>query len=362
MKTAIQLFFAVIILFALAACGGEKAPASGVVKAGPGAVSSNAPTMRLMTWRYLIQDKAIVEAFSSKYGVKVEVIVRPMGEIIADAVAGRKLEADVLIVPTLEDAVRLRGFNALQPFFVDAFTNGDVGDKYLDNEGYWAGLTRWTMVTVYNPNAVTSTEAATYRGLIEVTGRGIRVGMAHPDSSGFAGVVAGLYQNLNPDAAAVWAKYMYEKTSGGPNGSDTDQMNRMLAGQLDVAFVSLGAAVRWFLNGDPLHFKAAEIWRVRFPHTEATDVNFMNMTCVAMPANAANRAMGAKMIDFLFQESIQEQLSDAWFELPSQTFAEGNDYLFGLPDRVGIQVDGEMIEQHLPAAWSIINQVAEAQQ
>lgn len=342
------------------ACGDGKQPArSAGPQAGPGAINSGAAPLRLMTWRYLPQDAEIVRAFSARYGVKVEVITRPMRDIVGDAVAGRTIQADVLLVPTLEDAVRLQGFNALQPFFVDAFTNGDVSDRYLDNEGYWAGLTRWTMATVFNPNAVTTEEASSYRGIIEATGRGLKLGMAHPDSSGFAGVVAGLATNLNPDAASLWAKTMYERSVGGPQGSDNDQMNRMLAGEIDLAFVSLGAAVRWFLNGNPQHFAAAEQWRVRFPHTQATDINFINMTCVTMPANTPNRDMALKMIDFLFQQDNQETMSNAWFEFPCQSFAEANEYLYGFPGQIGLKVSGEDIDRSLPTAWGIINGVAE---
>jgi len=363
MKRTFQLLVCVLSLVFLAACGGDAKPkARQGIQAGPGNLSTGSKTLRLLTWRYLAQDQEVIKAFETRYAATVEVIVRPMKDIIADAVAGKALNADVLIVPTLEDAVRLRGFNALQPFFVDAFTNGDVADRFLDNEGYWAGLTRWTMVSVFNPKAVTSTEASSYLGLAKLTGRGIRLGVAHPDSSGLAGVVSGLHQNLNPDAAALWARTIYTKSVGGPQGNDQDQLERMLAGDLDVAFVSLGNAVRWFLNGNPRHFAAAEAWRVRFPHTGATNMNFYNMTCVTMPANALDRNLAAKMIDFLFQQNIQEILTTAWFEFPSQTFAETNDYLYGFPDNIGLKVSGEEIENSLPAAWGIINQIAEAQQ
>ncbi len=362
MKTGFSFLLSLLVLLCGLACTGDKKPAGNAgVQAGPGTLNRQVAPVRLMTWRYLPQDAAIIRAFENRYAVKVDVIVRPMAEIVADAVAGKQLQADVLIVPTLEDAVRLKGFNALQPFFVDAFTNGDVGDRYLDNEGYWAGLSRWTMVTVFNPNSVTPNEASSYSGILKAVQRGQRLGIAHPDSSGLAGVVAGLHLNINPDAAALWAKTMYEKSVGGPQGSDYDQLDRMLAGQLDLAFISLGAAVRWFLNGDPQHFAAAEQWRVRFPRTTATDINFFNMTCVTMPANTPNRDMAARLIDFLFQRDSQETISNGWFEFPAQTFAEANNYLFGFPDVIGLKVSGEETENSLPAAWGIINGVAEAQ-
>jgi|AntRauTorckE5430_2_1112549.scaffolds.fasta_scaffold00401_6 spermidine/putrescine-binding protein len=364
MKSLLKLIAALALILSVAACGNDKAPARNTngIKAGPGAINqSTGNTVKLMTWRYLTQDKEIIRDFETKYSVKVDVKVRSMADIIADAVAGTKLDADVLIVPTLEDAARLQGFGALQPFFVDAFTNGDVGDRYLDNEGYWAGLTRWTMVSVYNPNAVTTEEAGSYKGIIQATTRNIRIGVAHPDSSGLAGVVAGLYTNLNPGAAQLWAKTIYERSTGGPQGSDYEQMERLLAGEIDLAFVSLGSAVRWFLNGNPQHFAAAEAWRVRFPHTEATDINFFNMTCITMPANSANRQLGTRLINHFYDEPMQEILTNGWFEFPCESFAEANAYLYGFPDNIGTQVSGEDIDKNLGNAWAIINEVASGQ-
>ncbi len=362
MKSLLQLFVAFVLIVSFAACGGDKATttgSSGGVKAGPGTITQSASnTVKLMTWRYLPQDAQVISDFETKFGVKVEVEVRPMVKIIGDAVDGKRIDADVLIVPTLEDAARLRGFNALQPFFVEAFTNGNVGDRYLDNEGYWAGLTRWTMATVYNPNAVTSEEAGSYKGIVKATTRNIRLGVAHPDSSGLAGVVAGLHLNLNPSAAQLWAKTIYERSSGGLQGSDQDQMNRLLAGQIDMAFVSQGAAVRWFLNGNPQHFAAAKAWRVRLPHTEATNINFFNMTCVTMPANSPNRQLGLRLIDYFYDEKVQEVLTSAWFEYPCESFAETEAYLYGFPDNIGNKISGEDIDKNLGNAWAIINDIA----
>ncbi len=315
--------------------------------------------LRLLTWRYLAQDAAIVKEFETRFRTKVEVKVRPMREIVADAQAGRPLQADVLLLPTMEDAVRMKGFNMLQPFFVDAFTNGDVGDNYLDRDGYYAGLTQWTMAAVYNPNAVTSEEAGTYRGLAEVPLRGIRLGVAHPDSSGLASVIGALHANLNPDAAALWTNSIYRLAAGGLQGSDYDQLDRMLAGELDMALVSMGAIARWFLNGDPKHYEAGGAWRVRFPHTQATNVNFINMTCITMPANAPNRNMAVGFINYMFSKEVQEQLSNAWFEFPTHAFAEANEYLYGFPDRLGYKLSAESLEQNIPIGWALVNAQAE---
>ena len=101
-----------------------------------------------------------------------------------------------------------------------------------------------------------------------------------------------LIETTGPEAGNLWSRIMYERAEGLPQGSDADQLDRMLAGQLDAALVSSGAAVRWFLNGDPRHFKAAEAWRLKYPKTTNGGINFFNMTCVTMDARTPNRGAG----------------------------------------------------------------------
>lgn len=339
-----------ILLFS--ACGENDA-------AGGAAAREEYPVgMTLLTWRYLPQDVQIIEDFERRYRTKINVVVKPMRDIVAAAQKGQTPQADVLFVPSIEDATRLRGFNVLQPFFVDAFTQGEVGDRYLDNEGYYAGLTRWTMVSVYNPNAVTAEEAGLYRGLVSAAARGVRIGVAHPDSSGLAGVVAGLSSNLNEPAAALWARTMYTKATGGLFGNDLDQMDRMLAGEIDMAFVSSGVATRWLLNGNPQHYDAGGLWEIAVPHTEATNLNFFNMTCVTMPANAPNRNMAMAFINNLYTKKTQQLLTDGWFEFPCYAFGEPNNYLYNYEGNIGTKVPAETIENAIPVGWALINQAA----
>lgn len=341
-----------LTLLLLTACGGDGKQTDNVSQ-------QDYPVgMTLMTWRFLPQDAQIIQDFENRYRTKINVVVKPMREIVAAAQNGQVPPADLLLVPSIEDATRLKGFNVLQPFFVDAFTNGEVGDRYLDDQGYYSGITSWAMATVYNPNAVTAEEARTYRGIVTAAARGVRIGVAHPDSSGLAGVVAGLSANLNQQAADVWARTVYTKATGGLFGNDIDQLNRMLAGEIDMALVSSGAATRWILNGNPEHFEAGKLWKIAIPTTEATNLNFFNMTCVTMPANAPNRDMAMAFINSLYNKKTQQILTDAWFEFPCHAFSEPNDYLYNYDGNIGTRLSAEAIENAVPVGWALINQAA----
>lgn len=349
-------FYFLPCLLMLSACGSSEQAGSAPVANAQSQLPASAPSIEFTTFRYLSQDKEIVEAFQLSSGIRVNVNVLSVREIIAKAQADQ-LAGDVVLVPSLEDIVRLKNFGQLQPFYVDAFRS-NVDEGYQDDQGYYAGLSRWTMAAIYNPNAVALEEVRTYKGVATLPSRGIRIGLAHPDSSGLAATVAGISRIVNDNAAALWTKIMYESAVDGPSGSDYDQLERMLAGELDLAFVSSGAAIRWFLNGNPQHFAAAEAWRVKYPHTETDQINFYNMTCIGVVDGAPSREQALAFVDYLFQKEQQETIGNAIFEYPTEAFSLTNDYLLGVFDIPGREINADELEQRIPLAWSIINRVA----
>lgn len=315
-------------------------------------------SVKLLTYRYLAQDKLVIDSFQQKYNIRVDIEVLSPAEMIMRA-QRKELKGDLVLVPKFGDIVRMKSFGILQPFYVAAFSSGNVDDRYLDREGYYAGLSRWAMAAVYNPQAVAEGEVKTYRTLAQIPLRGIRMGMAHPDSSGFLNTVAGLSKVINPEGAALWAKVMMENAAQPLAGNDYDQLDRMLAGDLDMAFVSASAAIRWFLNGNPRHFAAAEAWRVIYPHTENDFLTVMDMTSVGVLADAPNRENALRLINHFFQQSHQESISEAIFEYPNEAFSLVPEILMNLSSSPTKDITADDLEDLLPFAYEVVNKVAE---
>lgn len=363
MRLRLNVFFFGLVLLGLAlGCGNSDSSAAAgtttntTTNTTTGAARNPAARLQLTTFRHIPAEREIIAEFERRFGAKVEVNVLSAGEMLLRARDG-KLSGDVFITPTLEDITRLHAFEMLQPFYVDIFSQGNVDDGFMDVEGYYAGLTRWTMAAVYDIQQVAVGEVETYKALAKLPSRGIKIGLAHPDSSGLAGVVSGLYGIVNDQAAQLWTKIIYENQGFPPGGNDWDQLERLVRGEVQVAFVSNSAAIRWFLNGDPDHFEAGNRFRMKYPRTETDNVNFFNMTCIGMRANTPNRLLAMRFINHLYRKENQEKLGEATFEYPTEAFSEASSYLLGQPDNIGRRVPANVIEERLPLAWNLINRI-----
>ena len=306
-------------------------------------------TMRILTTSWLAQDQTLLTEFEARYNTNIEVTVLTPAELRRAIATGQLPTAEVILTPTLEDAVALRAGDHLQPFFVNAFMDGNVADRYQDREGYYSGLTRYTMTAVYNPNALAEGEVTSYRGLLDAGQRGVRIGIPAEEHLGLTGTVAGLHAVLGEPAARLWNQGIRQYATGGMRGTPTATMDAMLRGELDAAFMNSGDIIRWFLDGNQDHYKAGELWRVRVPKTTASDDNIPNFRCITLRKDAGNRNLAMAYIDYLYEIPVQQRLSDAYFEWPCRTFAETNDYLHafkGAPGRIPMNT----LEDHVAAA------------
>lgn len=317
-------------------------------------LEQEAPTLSILTYQYGAAEQEIVAAFEAETRIKVNVYLQPMKDIIT-AAQNKTIGGDLVFFPTLEDAVRLKNFEVLQPFFVESFSDGSVDDRYLDNEGYYAGLRRWAMVSVYKYREVAEDEVNSYLSLLQSTDRGLRLGVAHPDSSGLAGIISGLYRIVNPQAANLWTRTLSEKVTGPMSGNDYDQLERLKNNELDIALVSVGALMRWTWGGNLDNQEAAGNWQVRYPQTQTDNVNFANISGVSLLAGAPNRSAATSFVDFLYKQENQEKLGNFYKEYPTQVFAIPSDFLLGLKGAPGRDLNMEQIEEHIPQAWGIIN-------
>ncbi len=350
MYRIVSLSLLLFCLLCLTACGGDK---PGAAAAPPAAAPHGGPAVTVYMSLYQPQHAELFAEFEERTGTRVIVLRRQPGEMLGLAAEGN-LTGDLAITPDLEYAVALRAAGALQPFFTDYFSTGNVLDAYLDTEGYYAGLTRWTMAVLYDPLRVAIGQVSKYHRLADPALKG-RIGIAHPDSSGLAGLLAGMAMSRDAQTASVYGRYLANNLPNGAFGNDYDQMRRLLNGEVDCVLVSSAAATRFFLSGNAADFEANSRFRYMYP-TTAEGINLPNATCITMLKNAPNRDAALRLIDFLYEPESQLVLGSANFEYPVEKFAEMNEYLSTIADVPGNRLPLQEIENQLPIGFAIVKE------
>lgn len=340
--------FLLLAVWACTGCGNE----AGQADNGNWQSRNIQSEITLYTHRYLPQEEQLIRQFTTRNGVKVNVVLLDEAEILRRARAGELSGGDVVLMPSLEDITALKEAGTLQPFYVDNFSTGEIPDRFTDREGYWAALSHWTMAAVYRANTVDYEQVKHYRFLAMPDFEG-RLLVSPPDSSGLTGLVAGILASKGPEAADLWTRLLAKHQARTPAGNEYDLLWAVARGEADLAIVNSSAYFRWQRSGNPEAFKLSENLRMRYP-VDVDNNNYYNAVTIGLLADAPNRDAAMKYINFLFSKESQELLSASTQEYPGHVYAMPSDFLMDFADLPAGNVSLEQIEQHLPQARQLV--------
>jgi iron(III) transport system substrate-binding protein len=303
---------------------------------------------------YLVPDEPIYQDFEKNTEYDIQVTPLSGQEILAQAQAGELAGGDFVVVEDLYQAHQLRKAGVIEPFSVGIFGH-EIPSRYVDSEGYWGAMTRWTMGVVFNQEKVGYDVMKRYAGLISPDLLG-RVVMAHPDSSGLVTFAATMLAAYGEVPTRAYLEALAGNLAYAPRGSDEDQIMAVANGTADVAFVNTSAYLRFKYSGDPAVFKATENLGVENP-MDAQNNNFYNITPVCVLKNAPERRYALSLIDFLFLKHHQTPYAEARMEYPNNVYSAMSGFLIdieGVPQGVFLP---EMAEAELDNARQLIREV-----
>lgn len=340
------ILFLFVVLFS--ACKPEAATDNSTTT-----TTANANNLALLSHRYLVQDQQLYGTFRVRANKGVDVYLNEGEEIIANAQKG-PLRGDAVILEDLYQAHLLKKTGALSPY--NAATFGDyVPSRYVDNEGYWAALTRWTMSLVYLPERVDLEQMRTYGSLLDPRYQG-RISMAHPDSSGLISMVAGMIAAHGEEPARIYLETLKNNLSGPPRGNDWDAISDILRGNADIALVNGSQFMRYRHSGNAEMFKAMEGLQVEVP-VDTDGNNYYNITPISILNNAPFRNYAISLVEFLTIEENQGMFAEAALEYPVNVFAPSAELLnntFNLPQG---KISMEMTENQLDKAAELVHRI-----
>ncbi len=313
----------------------------------------DAANLSFFTHRYLVQDQQLLTQYQTRANKAVNVYKYSSKELVQLGQEG-KLQGDAVLLDDLYDAHLLRKAGALSPY--NAGTFGEyVPSRYVDNEGYYGAVTRWTMSFIYRPDKVNMVDMRKYGAAISPNYKG-RVAIAHPDSSGLISMVASMIAAHGEQPARIYLETLKDNLYAPPTGGDWEAISAVLRGNADIALVNGSQFMRFKHSGNPELFKSLDELEVEIP-TDTEGNNYFNISPICILNNAPNRNYGINLVEFLTVEESQGMFAEANFEYPVNIFSQMAELLnstFNLPQG---KISAEMTENQLDKAAELVGQI-----
>lgn len=251
----------------------------------------------------------LLKAFTAKTGIKTNIIFAAAGLNERMVAEGRNSPADVLLTVDAGRLSEAKGQGLTQAFISDALKG--VPAAYRDAEGHWYGLTLRARVFYVSKARVTDT-ALTYEDLADPKWKGkicTRPGQHVYNTSLLATIIA----HKGEAAAEAWAKGFKANLARKPAGGDREAVRDVNAGLCDIAVANTYYMAAMLRN--PEQKAWAENARIVFPNNNDRGAH-VNISGVALAANAPNKANAEKLIVFLASAEGQTLYAAANNEYP----------------------------------------------
>lgn len=345
------LFF-VLLAGALSACKTDNPGQSNTPPPVSAAPSTNNLTVH--SYQLLPQEQNLMNNYQARSTKAVDVYTSQWPALLDKAKAGQ-LSGDVVIVQDLYHAHLLKQAGVLSPY--NAGTFGDyVPSRYVDNEGYWGALTRWSTGFVYHPDRVDVLQMRNYAGVLSDRYQG-RVALPHPDSCGLTTLVAGMIAMYGEEPATIYLQTLKRNLVGGQCvANEWAAISAVATGQADIAVVNVAQFFRYRHSGNPQTFQLLTGLEAEYP-LDAKGNNYHNATCIGILNNAPYRNYAVPFVEFLTITENQNYYAEALLEYPVNVFAETTEIVnetFNVPQG---QVTLEMTENQLDKARTVIRTV-----
>lgn len=276
--------------------------------------SSDQEVINVYSGRHYQSDEDLFREFTRQTGIKVNLIKADTDQLIKRLeLEGSNSPADLFITADAGRLTQSMELGLLQPFDSE-FITSTVPVHLRDRNNYWTGFSQRARVIVYHKERVNPQELSTYEDLADSRWKGrilVRSSHNHYNQTLMASIVA----HLGPDEAARWARALVDNMAQRPSGNDRDQVKAIAAGIGDIAIVNT------YYMGLLLHSPNAEERNIAqqmgifFPNQNDRGTH-VNISGIALTANAPNKAHAERLMEFLLSEPAQQVLANENFEYP----------------------------------------------
>ena len=275
---------------------------------------SHANEVNIFSARHYDSDVQLYEKFTSKTGIKVNVISGKSGALEKRIIEeGSDSMADLYITA---DAGRLGAFDAqgmLQSGLNTPAIKSAVPSNFRTSK--WVGIAKRARIVYFAPERVSGAELSglTYESLADPKWKG-RIVIRASNNIYNQSLVASLITNNGKGVVADWSKGIVSNMARDPKGNDRAQILAVAAGEADIA-VANTYYLALMLSGNKGAEQQAAAKKVKpfFPN-QMNRGTHMNISGGGILKNAPNKANAIKLLEFLVTPEAQTHIVNNTFE------------------------------------------------
>lgn len=288
---------------ALAACG----------QSGPSGAPEE-PFLNLYTARHYDADRALYAAFQEATGIEVRAISGNAAQLLERLSAeGDATEADAYATADAGNLWRVKNAGLLRNITSPALEQ-NVPARLRDPEGAFYGFSKRVRVIIYRRDAVRPEEVASFDDLASPRFRGQIVARSSENMYQLS-TLASRIERLGADNARQWAAAVRANFARDPQGSDTDQIRAVAAGEAQATFCNHYYYVRLLNSNDPADRAVAARVGLVFPDQAGSGAH-VNISGAGVTRHAKRPGNAQRFVEFLVSDEAQRMLAPVNIEYP----------------------------------------------
>lgn len=285
----------------------------------------------------------MLKAFTAATGIETKLIFAKDGLVERLAAEGRNSPADLLLTNEFGLLVQAKAAGVTQAVNDGALVAA-VPPSLRDPEGHWFALTRRARVIYAAKDRVTQ-PTITYEELADPKWKG-KICIRSGQHTYNVALVASMIAHHGAEKAEAWLKGLKANLARKPSGGDREGVRDVAAGLCDIAVGNTYYMAAMLKNPDQKAW--ADAVRIIFPNADDRGTH-VNISGVALAANAPNKANALKLMEYLAQPSAQKLYADVNGEYPVSNGVEASDLVKSWgqlkPDSLPIARVGELRKQ-----------------
>ena len=278
------------------------------------AQASVADEVNIYSYRQEFLIRPLLDAFTEKTGVDVNVVYSSSGLLERIENEGRNTPADILLTSDIGPLQDAKDRNLLAS--IDSATiSANVPAQYRDEDGQWVGLTARSRIIYTSKERVAAGEISSYEDLADPKWAG-RICTRSGKHSYNLSLIGAMIEHHGAAEAEIWLAALKDNLARKPQGNDRAQVKAVKEGECDVALGNSYYFGAMLTNDkEPEQKEWAQSVNLVFPNQEDRGAH-MNISGAAITANAPNPEQAKQLLEFLTSDEAQRIYAEVNHEFP----------------------------------------------